>query len=42
MIELVSKWEILLGFVELIVFDPKYDPTRNNIVMVFNERFYED
>ena len=23
------------------MFDPNYDPTRNNIVTVFNERFWQ-
>ena len=25
----------------LVVFDPNYDPTRNNVIIVFNERFFE-
>ena len=40
-IELVSKWEICWALWSLIVFDPNYELTRNNIVIVFNGRFSE-
>ena len=31
-IELVSKWKICWDLWSLVVFDPDYDPTQNNIV----------
>ena len=40
-IELVSKWEICWALWSLIVFDLDYDLTRNNVVIVFNGRFFE-
>ena len=40
-IELVSKWKICQALWSLVVFDPDYDPTQNNIVIVFSGRFSE-
>ena len=40
-IELVSKWEICWALWSLVVFDPDYELTQNNIVIVFNGRFFE-
>ena len=40
-IELVSKWEICWALWSLVVFDPNYELTQNNIVTVINERFFE-
>ena len=40
-IALISKWEICWALQSLIVFDLDYNPTQNNIVTVFNEKFSE-
>ena len=39
-IELVSKREICWAFWSLVVFDLDYDPTQNNIVTIFNGKFF--
>ena len=40
-IELVSKREICWALWSLVVFDPDYELTQNNIVTFFNGRFSE-